>query len=145
MLLSNADRDKKSTPYLQPCGLTFDHNPTLMHRDTHLYQWLHCFFLLEWSCMILRQNTVIFSLDIKFSVFTTMSSLLIYYTSIFQCPFLSKLHALRGPSVTAGIAEILVIFKICLNFLPVKKQDFWIQAISKWKKQYFSAQLRFEV
>lgn len=74
--------------------------------------------------MILRQNTVIFSLDIKFSVFTTMSSLLIYYTSIFQCPFLSKLHALRGPSVTAGIAEILVIFKICLNFLPVKKQDF---------------------
>lgn len=146
MLLSNADRDRRSTPNLQPYGLTFAHIPALIHKDIHLYhQWLSCFFLLEWSCMILRQNIVIFSLDIKFEVFTVMSSFMICYTSIFQCPFLSKLHALCGPSGIAGIAGILVSFKICLIFLAVKKQDFWSQAVSKWNKQCFSAQLRFEV
>lgn len=66
--------------------------------------------------MILRQNTIIFSLDIKSSVFTTMSSLLIYYSWIFQCPFLSKLHALCGHSVTAGFSRdtgpILDLFKL---------------------------------
>ena len=131
MLLSNADRDRKSTLNLQTSSLTFDHSPTLLHKEGSLYQWVSCFLLLEWSSIVLRWKTVIFSLDDrKFSVFAAVCSLLIYYAFAFLCPFPNFMPfvGLQGPQSVAGT---MLPFKISLILLAsinnMKKQDFWIQ------------------
>lgn len=79
--------------------------------------------------MLLRQKTVIFSLDIKFSVFAAVSSLLIYYAlAFFSAPFFPNCMPFLGLQGLQSVARTLLPFKISLILLAsvnnVKKQDF---------------------